>query len=165
MMPGFQSILNDAMAELDRHRESASRLHEGMKEVTGSARSKRRQVSVTVDARGDITELKFHGTGYRALSPAELADTILDTIRLAREAAQSTLWESLHDTLPAGADVADLVSGRYDWNAAIGEAMTLPKPLMDLLGGFDASLFPPGAEGPAERRHQSGPAGPDRSMD
>src|SRR3954464_11285812 len=111
MMPGFQSILNDAMAELDRHRESASRLHEGMEEVTGSARSKRRQVSVSVDARGDITELKFHGTAYRSLSPAELADIIVETIREAKQSAQATLAESLRDVLPADAEVAEIVSG------------------------------------------------------
>src|SRR4051794_6949125 len=115
MGPGaFDSILNEAMAELERQRVNLGRLHRGLEEVTGAAFSKRRQVSVTVDARGDITELTFHGRGYRNLSPAELADTIVDTIRQARQAAQTTMLESLRDTLPEGADVADIATGHYD---------------------------------------------------
>ena len=141
MGPGFESILNEAMAELDKQRTNLNRLHGSMEEVTGSARSKRRQISVTVDARGDITEFKFHGTGYRNLSPAELADLIVQTIRQAREAAQGTLAESLHDSLPAGVSSADLAAGRVDWASAFSDALTLPQPLMDLIGGFEASIF------------------------
>src|SRR4051812_12549200 len=141
MAHGFESILNEAMAELEKQRASLTRLHAGMEEVTGSARSKRRQVSVSVDARGDITELKFHGTAYRSLSPAELADIIVETIREAKQSAQSTLAESLRDVLPADAEVAEIVSGRYDWGTAFGDALTLPQPLVDLISGLGSPLF------------------------
>ncbi len=136
MGPGFESVLNEAMAELARQREGLTRLHHGMEETTGSAYSSRRQVSVTVDGRGEITELTFHGRAYRSLPPAELANMIVDTIRRARESARATMLESVHETLPKGADAG----GRYDWTAALDDAITLPQSLVDLLGGLSISL-------------------------
>ena len=67
MGPGIDAMLNEAMAELEKQRVNLNQLHHSLEDVTGSAYSKRRQVSVSVDARGDITELKFHGRGYRSL--------------------------------------------------------------------------------------------------
>jgi YbaB/EbfC DNA-binding family len=143
MGPGFDSILNETMAELERQRNHLTQLHHSLSEVNGSALSKRRQVSVTVDARGDITELKFHGLAYRKLSPAELADIIVDTIRQAQQTARTTVLESLGDSLPADAEVADIVSGHYDWSAALEEALTLPQSLIDLISSGPSSRDEP----------------------
>jgi YbaB/EbfC DNA-binding family len=153
MGPGFDSILNEAMAELEKQRGHLTQLHHNMGEVTGSAQSKRRQVSVSVDARGDITELKFHGLGYRRLPPAELADIIVETIGQAQQTARTAMLESLHDNLPEGADVADIVSGQYDWGKALEDELTLPKSLLDLLGGL-SSILPdaPDLDGPQAQR-------------
>jgi DNA-binding protein YbaB len=133
MTSGFESTLNEVMADIEKQRNALVTLQQGLNEVTGEARSARRQVSVTVDARGEIVELKFHGQGYRNLPPAELANIIVATIRDARAAAQASLWESIGDTIPGAAKMADLGAEDFDWSASLGEAMTLPQPLMDLL--------------------------------
>ncbi len=140
MTSGFESAINDAMAELEKQRTDLARLSQGFNEITGDATSKRRQVSAIVDASGDIVELKFHGTGYRNLPPAELAGIIVDTIRTARAAAQERLWEELGDVLPEGAEWAEAIS-EADWSKSIDESLTLPQPLMDLLPGPQKDFF------------------------
>ncbi|WP_238019665.1 YbaB/EbfC family nucleoid-associated protein [Dactylosporangium sp. AC04546] len=149
-------MLNEVMAEIGKQKASLSQLHDSIQEVTGSARSARRQVSVTVDARGDITGLTFHGNSYRNLAPAELADIIVTTIRQAQQSARTAVLESVSDSLPEGADVADIVSGRFDWGAAVTDAVTLPQSVVDLLGSMEASLG---------HRRGSGAAGPPATHD
>jgi hypothetical protein len=140
MTSGFESAINEAMAELEKQRGELVRLSQGFNEITGEARSKRRQVSATVDARGDVVGLTFHGTGYRNLPPAELASVIVDTIRTARAAAQDRLWEELGDVMPEGAEWAEGMS-ETDWSKSIGESLALPQSLMDLLPGPQKDLF------------------------
>jgi len=141
MTSAFESAINEIMAEMDKQRNDLVRLSRGIDEFTGDARSKRRQVSATVDARGEIVELKFHGTSYRSLPPTELANVIVDTIREAKAAAQAHMWDELGDVLPHGADMADVVSGKHDWSGSLEDALTLPQSLMDLLKKPPADLL------------------------
>jgi DNA-binding protein YbaB len=133
-------MLNEAMAAIHKQRDDLMRQQQSLNEITATVRSKRRQISATVDARGELVDLKFHGQTHKNMSPEELGALIVETVRQARHDAQTQMWESVADTLPEGAEVADVVSGRYDWSDAIGEALTLPKPLLDLLGNPPAGL-------------------------
>lgn len=134
MPSGFESMLNEAMAAVHEQRDKLMRQQRSLNEITATVRSKRRQVSATVDARGELVELMFHGQSYRHMSPEDLGRLVVQTVREARNDAQTQLWESMGDSLPPGADIDDLVNGRYDWSEAINEVLTLPKPLMELLG-------------------------------
>jgi DNA-binding protein YbaB len=129
MTSAFEPVLNEMMAEIQKQRDELMRLQREMPEISGSARSKRRQVSATVDARGEVVELQFHGTGYRSLAPAELANIIVETIREARAEAQQHLWEVVGHSFPDGMGFAELADGTYDWT----DPLSLPKPLLDLL--------------------------------
>ncbi len=133
MTSGFESAFERVLADIEKKREDLERIQRSLNESTGSARSARRQVSATVDARGEITALKFHGQGYRSLPPAELADIIVSTIREARVAARTQMWESVQDLAPNGAQISELINGDHEWSAQVGEVFSLPQPLMDLL--------------------------------
>jgi DNA-binding protein YbaB len=133
MTSAFESAINEAMAELEKQRKTMVQLTESLNEITGSARSKRRQVSVTVDGRGDITELTFHGQAYRSLPPADLASIIVETIQDAKQAAQEQVWQSIAEAVPEGLEFAQAATGVRDWSDTLGEVMTIPKPLMEML--------------------------------
>lgn len=141
MTSAFESALNEVMADVEKQRDDLLRLHNSLDEVVGTARSKRRQVSAKVDARGEILELKLHGDTYRSMAATELANLIVDTIRQARQAAKEQMWESLADTLPEGVEVAKVIDGTQDWSEVLGNAVALPKPLMDMLSGPSQSFF------------------------
>jgi DNA-binding protein YbaB len=149
MTSAFDSVFSEVMAELEKQRESLAELHKGLNEVNATVRSKRRQVSATVDGRGEIVELKFHGETFRTMPAPDLAKLIVDTIRQAKEEARSQSWESIGEALPDGAEIADVVSGDYDWSNALNEAMTLPEPLMDFLTRTREELFEGGVGGVA----------------
>lgn len=133
MHSAFESAMNEMLADFAKTRDEMLRMHQTMNGLTGTAKSKRRQVSVVVDARGDVVELTFHGEGYRTLPPRELADLVVRTIREARESVQAQVWESVGDGLPPGAEMQDVVAGRYDWSDALGQALTIPETLLDAL--------------------------------
>jgi hypothetical protein len=145
-------MLNDMLAEIQKQREELIRLQRGVPDISGSARSKRRQVSATVDASGALVDLKFHGVAYRSLAPTELANIIVETIRNARTEAQRQLWDVVGESFPGGTGIADLISGDYDWT----ESLSLPKPLLDLLQAGPRSRRPPAGPPPGTGAAQNG---------
>lgn len=73
-------------------------------------------VSVTVNARGEVTELKFHTTRYRAMAPAELASALMDVLQDAREEMNETIRQVVEPMMPNGpVDFRGLFAGDSDW--------------------------------------------------
>lgn len=133
MQSAFESAMNELLADFAKTRDEMLQMNKAMNGLTGTAKSKRRQVSAVVDAHGDVVELTFHGEGYRTLPPRELADVIVRTIREARQSVQAQVWESVGDGLPPGTEMQDVVTGHYDWSDALGEVLTIPEPLLNAL--------------------------------
>lgn len=132
-MSGFEAAINEMLAELGRQRESLTRLQQGMTSVTGTAVSPRRQVSVVVDAQGEILELKFLNQSYRSMPGTELASLIVATIREAQRDARARMVEEVGSIGVAGADVSDFAEGNVDWATAFTDALSVPQPFLDLL--------------------------------
>jgi DNA-binding protein YbaB len=133
MTSGFESAINEAMAELKSQRRAMEQLQGNLDRIRATVRSKRRQVSVTVDARGEITELTFHGQSYRTMPPADLAKLIVETIQDAKQAAQEEVWGEMYESHPEDAEFARTAAETGDWSSLLDDVMTLPKPLQDLL--------------------------------
>ncbi|MFJ6016292.1 YbaB/EbfC family nucleoid-associated protein [Streptomyces sp. NPDC092952] len=84
----FESILGSTLQEQfgemqQQVREHAERLAAVQRELaarTSTVRSKDRSVSVTVGARGDVREIKFHTEDYRQMDPVRLGKTLVDLI-------------------------------------------------------------------------------------
>ncbi|GAB2931156.1 hypothetical protein GCM10027280_18470 [Micromonospora polyrhachis] len=133
MASGFEAAINEMLAELERQRESMTRMQQGLAAVTGSATAPKRQLSVVVDAHGEITELKFLNQSYRSMSATELANLIVTTIQEARRDARVRLAEQVGGVGVDGADLHDLVDGQVDWGRAFSDALTVPQPFLDML--------------------------------
>lgn len=133
MASGFESVINEMMAELAQQRESMTRLQQSIASVTGSATAPKRQLSVEVDSQGAITELKFLNQAYRSMSGAELASLIVETIREAQRDARTRLAEQVGSVGMAGAEIDDVLNGEIDWGTAFTDAMSVPKSFLDLL--------------------------------
>jgi DNA-binding protein YbaB len=144
MTSAFDHAMSDVLANLARKREDLARIHGSMDEVTNTVRSRRRQVSVTVDGRGEILDLKFHGQSYKSMDPADLAKLILDTIREAREEARAQMWAAVGEIDPEGAEFGQAAS-MVDWSQRIEASLSLPQQLLDLLDA-PAENFMDGAQ-------------------
>jgi len=143
MTSGFEAAMNAMLADLKQQQEDLVRLQTGLTDVTGTATAPKQQLSVTVDAKGGLTEVKFHGNGFRKMAAEELASLIVETTREAQQDARRALRDRVGDVGPAGADLGTLVDGEIDWSAAFADTFSLPQPLLDLLGAPPATgLFP-----------------------
>jgi DNA-binding protein YbaB len=104
--------LETMFEEYQRQRLTLTELHQKIQAISVTASSPRREVEVTVNHGGSITDIKFTGTGYRRLAPKELSALIMHTIDEAKEQAAAESAELLAPMMPAGLNARDLLAGR-----------------------------------------------------
>jgi DNA-binding protein YbaB len=150
MAEQFESALKEIMAEYEQARKDITQLQRAVESAAGSARSKNRMISATVDGRGEVTEVKFHGQNWRSMAPGELGKLVVQTITAAREAAQKQMWSSISTLEPGGLDLSAAVAGRLDWSAMTPEAVELPQVIQDFL-----AAQPPAQLGGADQDERS----------
>jgi DNA-binding protein YbaB len=133
MAEQFEAAMKEIMAEYEQARKDLTKMQDAVEGAAGSARSKNRMISATVDGRGEVTEVKFHGQNWRSMAPGELGKLVVSTITAAREAAHKQMWSSISSMAPAGLDLSAAAAGRLDWSAATPEAIELPQVIKDFL--------------------------------
>lgn len=94
--------LEGAIADLRAEQARIQEVTEQMSKLTGSAASKDRMVTATVDSQGRLVELGLAGTRYRQLAPKELTSRIVSTVREAQENAARVAASTLSGLLPEG---------------------------------------------------------------
>ncbi|RZU53492.1 YbaB/EbfC DNA-binding family protein [Krasilnikovia cinnamomea] len=104
--------VEDLLQQYQRQRSGLAELHRRMQEVSATAVSPRREVSVTVNHNGGVTDIKFTGSAYRRMTPQELSAVIMRTLHDAREQAADEAARIIAPILPEGLNARDVVSGR-----------------------------------------------------
>lgn len=117
-----QAALADLRAEQARIKAAADR----MTSVTGSATSKDRMITATVDSQGRLVDLKLAGTRYRQLSPKELTSRIVQTVRSAQDEAARMAVTMMNELLPPGLGIP--VDGDFDLDAMFDAAVASVRP-------------------------------------
>ncbi|HVQ90074.1 MAG TPA: YbaB/EbfC family nucleoid-associated protein [Mycobacteriales bacterium] len=135
--------LHDLQAEYQQTRQRLATMQDGWAGNTATARAKGRQVSATVDGRGRLTEVRFHGQGYRSMPAAELGTLVVETVNRAHADVQRQLWASAAGYLPTGVTVDDVVGGDFNWASTLSAEIRLPALVQDLLDRADAAPAAP----------------------
>jgi DNA-binding protein YbaB len=104
--------LETMFEEYQRQRLTLTELHQKIQAISVTTSSPRREVEVTVNHGGNITDIAFTGTGYRRLAPKELSALIMKTIADAKEQAAAESAELLAPLMPAGLNARDMLAGR-----------------------------------------------------
>jgi DNA-binding protein YbaB len=102
--------LDNAMAKLKEIRAAADGAGRMMADTSYTLMSKRKLLSVTVAANGEVTALTFNGEGYRSLAPAELSKMIIETTNEARKLCMAEASKALQEIWPDGGRDFDLMS-------------------------------------------------------
>jgi DNA-binding protein YbaB len=103
----------------DEQRKLAE-FQERMTSASSVVESPDKMVVATFDGRGELVQLKFTTTKYRTMAPAELAATLMDTLKRGRTAAFSKIDEMAgRDVLP-GINFGELAAGKLDVNEVVG---------------------------------------------
>jgi DNA-binding protein YbaB len=122
-MSNFFEGMDEAIANLKAQQARIGEASERMTKVTGSATSKDRMVTATVDSKGRLVDLKLKGTRYRQLAPAELTARIVETVREAQEQAASEAASTFAGLLPPGLGIP--IDGKFDLDAMFDEAVSV----------------------------------------
>jgi len=118
---GDEQLLTEMAAALDRVREQSDRIRAQVRQAKTTVQDRERLLSATVDGHGELRQLVFHGDAYRDVAPAELADSIVQTVAKARDGARRKTVASvqafthglpaLGDTARSAATVDELIEG------------------------------------------------------
>lgn len=111
-MSGDDRRLEQLFEDYQRQRSRMADLAREMQEISATATSPRREVSVTVKHTGGVTDIKFTGSSYRRMAPNELSSLIMTTIADAKEQAADAAAELIAPMLPAGMNARDMVAGK-----------------------------------------------------
>jgi len=106
--------LDELFLDYQRKRDEAAKLQEKLSSASSTVTSESGLVTVTVSARGQITELKLNSQAYRKMPAAQLCQVILETIERAKKAASAQVRAAMKPLLPKGMSFDALVSGRFD---------------------------------------------------
>ncbi|MET7394107.1 YbaB/EbfC family nucleoid-associated protein [Dactylosporangium sp. NPDC005572] len=115
--------IEQAHAEFDRVQATLADIQDSLGSTETTATSKNRALSVTVDGRGEISDIKFLTRSYRTMPPAELTAMLIETIREARAQARTAMAEAFQPVFPPGSPLADIINGRVDLEAMMQQAM------------------------------------------
>ena len=116
-----------------RKRDSFLELQKQLAGTTATVRSRDRSVSVTVDAGGRLTGLRFESKDYRSMEPAELSEVILDTLGKARDKVRAEAGALMAPFLPQGGSVDQLLDGKLDLSRMLPEKPRSPEEIRKLL--------------------------------
>ena len=122
--PLFNQMEN-ALADLREQQERIREAQERAEKETTTVSSKDRSISATVDHRQRLTGLKFSGTRYRTMAPAELANKIVELVRQAQDEASQKSITTYSAMAPAGfgSALTEMVNGEFDLDKMFDEAV------------------------------------------
>ncbi|MFH9089743.1 YbaB/EbfC family nucleoid-associated protein [Streptomyces sp. NPDC017673] len=118
-MSGYEQEIEQLLADYRKEREEAEENRRRINAVTGTATSRRREVKVTVSARGEVAEIDFPTGAFRRMTPKELGELIRTTISEARAQALKQVDELPMGQLLFGLKPSELLTGDVDMDAIL----------------------------------------------
>jgi DNA-binding protein YbaB len=103
-----------ALAALEREQRKLAEVTRVINEETVTVRAKDRSLTVTLDGRGEVTNIGFNGVKYRSMAPAELSHLLVETIRTGRAQCAQKMAEVMGQSPLPDIDFAELASGKVN---------------------------------------------------
>lgn len=125
MSSPLHNQIEQAYAELERSQAALAGVQEELDGAQTTVTSKNRAITVTVNSRGDLVDIKFLTRSYRTMPSPELATLLIDTIAEARTKAQAAVAATFQSVLPAGMSALDMINGTVDFDAMMREAIRM----------------------------------------
>ncbi|MFR9731794.1 YbaB/EbfC family nucleoid-associated protein [Saccharopolyspora sp. MS10] len=127
-MGGSFNDLDAAMAALEEEQRKLAQIGEVRQNETTTVQAKDRSLEMTFDGGGELTEIKFNGTKYRSMAPAQLAHVIVETLQQGRAQAMAKMTDLMGTDVLPGIDLAGIAAGKVDPNSVID---ALISPMLD----------------------------------
>jgi DNA-binding protein YbaB len=130
----YDERVAELLDDLRQKQARASELRGKLDEISASATAPRNIVKVTVNARGQLTEIEFPVAGYKRMPPIELAKAITDTAREAADKAIDAVRELLTPDMPAGLNFMEMLQGKAPQADLATIVKTLPEHVLKHIG-------------------------------
>lgn len=112
----LQEQMAAAMDDLREHQRNIRTVREKAAELTVSTRSKDRTLTVVVGDHGKLTSVKFYGTDYQRMPPAQLSAVLVETINAARQELKDKVAEMFTPMREFGAKFRESINASLDIN-------------------------------------------------
>jgi DNA-binding protein YbaB len=126
MSSPLHNQIQQRLVELRERRQVMARIQQELAETQTTVASKNHAISVTVDSRGELADIRFRTNSYRTMAPAELAQLLMDTVKAARTEARAAVAEAFAPLLPAGTPLLDMMNGTVDFEAMMRDTIPMP---------------------------------------
>jgi DNA-binding protein YbaB len=113
-----------ALRQLGEQQQTLDRTQRELADLRVTAQSRDRLVSVTLNARGELTSLVFTGTRHRTLAPAQLSKAVIDTYAAARAELDQRLAALYGPVVPVSMDLGSAFAGRLDLTEMFRQGLT-----------------------------------------
>lgn len=120
--------------EYQRQRNRLTEMQQRMRELTATATSPRREVSVTVGQNGVVTDIRFPTGAHKRLTPADLSELIMATYAEAKEDVMNQAAAVIAPMVPDGVDPDALVRGTAGTDAYLPEQPRIATSVREMLG-------------------------------
>jgi DNA-binding protein YbaB len=120
--------------EYQRQRDNLGNMQRRMAEISASATSPRREVTVTVGQNGVLTDIQFANGAYRRMTPSDLTAVVMSTFNEAKEAALEEAARILAPMLPDGVDAGAMVRGKAGVDAYMPAEPRMATSVREILG-------------------------------
>lgn len=134
----------DAWAMLENETRKLADLGRHWDEASTTVRAKDHSLEMTFDGRGELVDLVFNASKYRAVPPAKLAQVIVETLREGRSQAQQKMSELMGIPDIPGLDLNGVITGQVRPDEMFNE---LIGPMFETLQSFGID-----AESPTKNR-------------
>jgi DNA-binding protein YbaB len=142
MSTSGQDLIKEATEELRRQQERLLKVRAKLADTSTKVRSKDGMVTVTVDARGQLSSINFNSQKFRRIAPAELGSILVETIVQAQAQSRERVLRAFKPLLPQGLDVPGVMAGKTDLNKMFDDAVRESDEMM-----ADGRLRIPGTKG------------------
>jgi DNA-binding protein YbaB len=130
----YDERVTELLENLKQKQARADELRRKLEEISASAAAPRNIVKVTVNARGQVTDIEFPVAGYKRMPPIELAKTIMDATREAADKATNAVRELMTPEMPAGLNFMEMLHGKAPKPDLTAIMKTLPERVLEHIG-------------------------------
>jgi DNA-binding protein YbaB len=130
----FGDRIERLFEEYQRQRDNLADMQRRMSEISASATSPRREVTVTVGQNGVLTDIQFSNGAYRRMTPTDLTAVVMATFNEAKEAAFEEATRILAPMVPDGVDAGAMVRGKAGVDAYMPAEPRMATSVREILG-------------------------------
>jgi DNA-binding protein YbaB len=120
MTDSIKDRLAKAIADMQETTKAVARAQDRLSRATATARSRDRSVEVTVDAQGQLSEVKFLDGKYRTMGAAQLAAAVMEAARQSQAEMARMVLDTFQPFSETVGDRPHIEGLGIDWDGIFG---------------------------------------------